>query len=134
MKINVTANEYPNIVVAYLFDKLLNPEVSKGNKDFDLLVEDMRIRGMLPLVRTYYLQMDAKYRVKYKLVKDVFLPDTPENDLSTINIYGSPENIKKVGLLKKILKKVLGMKEQFTPEELEMLTEALSSEEDLLNE
>lgn len=135
MKINVTSNEFPNILAAYLFDKLLHPEdVSVGNKDFDLLIEDMRIRGMLPLIRTYYLNMDVRYRVRYKLIKDVFSPTAPNNTSSIINIYADPEKLKKQGFLKTILKKIIGMKEHFTPEELEMLTEALSTEEELLNE
>jgi len=137
MKINLTSNEFPNIVVAYLLDKFLHPdEVSVGNEQFDELIEDMRVRGMLPLSRTYYLQMSALYRVKYKLIKDVFNPTTPAKDSSIINIYGDPEKVEKAGILKTILRKMLGIeavKEQFTEEEINLLTEEFLSEEEVLN-
>jgi len=135
MKINVNSNEYPNMVVAYLFDKLLHLDtVSPGNKEFMLFMEDMRVRGMLPLARTYYLSMDTKWRVKYKLIKDVFLSDAPDSTYSIINIYADPVKVKKQGIIKTVLKKLLGMKEQFTEEEFNLLLEELDTKEDLLNE
>ena len=135
MKINVTANEFPNVIVAYIFDKLLHPEdVSAGNADFDSLIEEMRLRGMLPLARTYYLDMSATWRVKYKLIKDVFSPTATTNESSIINIYGDPAKVKKRGIIKTILAKLLGMKEQFTEEEFNLLLEELNTEEEVLNE
>lgn len=134
MKINLTSNEFPNIVVPYLLDKLLHPEdVSVGNKQFSGFMEDMRLRGMLALARTYYLEMSGTYRVKYKLIKDVFGPMAPDQVSSVINIYANPAK-KKQGIIKTIMKKLLGMKEQFTEEEFSLLLEELSTEEELLNE
>ena len=60
-KINVTAKSFPNRVFSYLYHKLLHPEkVSAGNRLFDKLIEKMKKKGMVPIIRDYYLNAVAE--------------------------------------------------------------------------
>jgi len=114
-KINVTRQEFADLVVAFLFDKLLHPEeVVPDDLKFNDLVESMRGKGLRSLFMNYYLDMDPKMRVKYKRIKDVF--DRVGTETSVINI--SPEKkekpksvVKKKSLLKKVVGKLLAHKE-----------------------
>jgi len=116
-KINVTNKTYPNIVIAYLFDKLLHPEeVSVGNELFDKFVLQLKKKGFLPIIRDYYLNMDSQDRLKYKLIKDGFEAITTSNTVIQIvpeKFEKKPETpaqkIKKQkgGIIKRMLKKIV---------------------------
>ena len=121
-KVNVTNKTYPNIaVIAYLFDKLLHPEeISVGNELFDKFADQLKRKGFLPLIRDYYLSMDAQDRIKYKYIKDAFEGFTTSN--AVINIVPEKfekepetpkEKIKKQkgGIIKRMLKKLIASKE-----------------------
>jgi len=120
-KINVTNKTYPNIVVAYLFDKLLHPEeVSVGNELFDKLAGQMKQKGFLPIIRDYYLNMDSQDRLKYKLIKDAFEAITTSNAVIQIvpeKFEKKPETparkIKKQkgGVIRRTLKKLVSSNE-----------------------
>ena len=55
-KINVTGESFPNIVVPYIYHKMLHPDnVSAGNRLFDKVIENMKKKGVVPIIRDYYL-------------------------------------------------------------------------------
>jgi hypothetical protein len=126
-KINVTNKTYPNIVIAYLFDKLLHPEdVSVGNELFDKFVIQLKKKGFLPIIRDYYLNMDSQDRLKYKLIKDGFEAITTSNTVIQIvpeKFEKKPETpaqkIKKQkgGMLRRVLKKLVASNELSKEEE-----------------
>ncbi len=120
-KINVTNKTYPNIVISYLFDKLLHPdEVSVGNELFDKFAGQLKKKGFLPIIRDYYLNMDSQDRLKYKLIKDAFEAITTSNAVIQIvpeKFEKEPETpahkIKKQkgGVIRRMLKKLVASKE-----------------------
>jgi len=91
-KINVTRQEFADLVVAFLFDKLLHPEeVVPDDLKFNDLVESMRGKGLRSLFMNYYLDMDPKMRVKYKRIKDVFAhKELEEGEWELISEYLEP--------------------------------------------
>ena len=137
-KINVTNKTYPNIVIAYLFDKLLHPtEVSVGNELFDKFTLQLKKKGFLPIIRDYYLNMDSQDRLKYKLIKDGFEAITTST--AVINIV--PEKFekkpetpaqkikkKKGGVIRRIVKKLVSSKE-LSKEDYDYIIEAIDMEE-----
>jgi hypothetical protein len=131
-KINVNSEAFPNIVVAYLFDKLLHPdEVSPENELFNKLMKTMKGRGALPVVRDYYLNMDATDRMKYKIIKDGFANLTTSNTVIQVipkKFEKAPDSKKKEGRIKKTIKKVLKAlvaSDEFTEDELELIQETI---------
>jgi len=129
-KINITANEFPDIVVSFLFDKILHTdEIIPGNKSFNELMEVMELKGMKPILMKYYLNMDANQRVKYKRIKDIF--DMTTNSISVINISPSEKEIevkkKKGTIITKIIKKLLGAG-KVSKSEMDLLNEYIKEE------
>jgi len=115
-RIQVTNDEFPNIVMAYLLDKFLHPnDVSAGNELFNKTAKTLKGKG-LTSIRNYYLEMNPRDRVKYKIIKDAFEGLTPS--ISTIQIVpavvsdkdlGKEKETtkKKDGIIKKVIKKVI---------------------------
>ena len=137
-KINVTNKTYPNIVIAYLFDKLLHPEeVSVGNELFDKFTLQLKKKGFLPIIRDYYLNMDSQDRLRYKLIKDGFEAITTSNAVIQVvpeKFEKEPETpahkIKKQkgGVIHRMLKKLVASNE-LSKEEAEYLIEDFLEEE-----
>ena len=74
MKINVTQDQFCDLVVSFLLDKVMNPEkVIPDNEEFNEFVDDLRRGGLRPKAIAYYMNMDSEMRVKYKLLKPVLL-------------------------------------------------------------
>lgn len=122
-KVNVTPNEFADLVVIFLFDKFLHPnEIVSDNKLFNELIDNMRGKGMKPLLMNYYMDLDANMRVKYKRIKDVL--DGTSSESSVINILpekvGREREKKKVGSIRKIVKKLM-KKEEISMEEENLL-------------
>lgn len=142
-KINVTAQTFPNIVVAYLFDKLLHPdEVSVGNELFDKFVVQLKKKGFAVNLRDYYLNMDSQDRLKFKLIKDGFEGVTTSNTVINIvpeKFEKKPETQKdkkkKGGIIRKMLKKLVSSNElskeekEYLKEEFEIIFEEIKLEE-----
>jgi hypothetical protein len=130
-KIRVVPNEFADIVISFLLDKMLHPEeVVPNNDDFNEFIEKIRGRGLKTLMMKYYLNMDSKTRVKYKIIKDVFEEGSSETSVISI----SPEKVEKKkevskSLLKKVIKKIIG-DEKMTDKEKKMLLESLEEEKD----
>jgi len=135
-KIIVNKDTFPNIVIAYLLDNFLHPdEMSAGNELFTEFMKKAKGRGLMPIVRSYYLEMDSDYRIKYKLIKDVFYG---ENQAQHITIFPKDKEERekeadKPGIIKKILSKalkVLVSSKEFSELELELIKESLDHKED----
>jgi len=129
-KVNVTPDQFGDIVVAFLLDKLLHEEeVIPNNKDFNVYAEKMAGKGMKPLSLNYYLRMNANLRVYYKRIKKVFEYD--QNQSAVIFIWPSKGDIekaeKKDNLLKRAIKKLL-FKEDINKEERQLLMEEITDE------
>jgi len=125
-KISVTTDKYPNIIVAYLFDKMFHPEkISAGNEEFNEVMKLMKAKGFMPILRDYYLTMDPINRYEYKMIKRTF---EGKGGLSRIEIEPA-EKEKQPGLIKKIIKKIVGSTE-FTSVEKNLLLEELGYEEE----
>ena len=74
MKINVTQDQFCDLVVSFLLDKVMNPEkVIPNNEEFNEFVDDLRRGGLRPKAIAYYMNMDSEMRVEYKLLKPVLL-------------------------------------------------------------
>jgi hypothetical protein len=130
-KINVTANEFADIVVSFLLDKLLNPdEVIPSNEDFDKYMEKMKLKGMKSVSLTYYLNLNTNLRVAYKRIKSVFEDD--KSGSSVIYIYpnkkAKEETDKKASMVKRIMKKLL-KKEDISKGERNLLVESFGTKE-----
>ena len=110
-KINVTPEEFGDVVISFLLDKILHPDdVIYNNKEFDKLVLRMGDKGMKTIFMKYYYGMDSNLRVKYKRIKDIF--EGTKDSMYTINITSKKgkekkEPKKKESLSGKILKKLI---------------------------
>ncbi len=138
MKIQVTGNTYPHIFVAYLLDKLMHLDtVSQGNEEFTDLAAKMKGKGILPIVRNYYLDMDSNYRMKYKFIKPAFHPEASKlYGLMIVPDSLGPPPPEKSSLIKKLVKKaikILRASKELDDKDLELLKEVLSLEEEQLN-
>lgn len=133
-KINVTGSTFSHIVVSYLLDKILHLEdVSPYNKEFTELMTKFKGKGLLQLIRHYYLDMDNIYRVRYKLIKDAFSADANRNYLINIvpDAFGPPPE-EDPGIVKRVIKKALKLiksSNEFSDKEFELLQEFLSEED-----
>jgi hypothetical protein len=79
-RIKVTSSEYGDIVAAFLYDKLINPDAvipNLNNPEFDGLMEIMNRKGMRAVLMHYWLSMDPQMRVKYRLIQNTFRPSKP---------------------------------------------------------
>lgn len=129
-KINVTPEEFGNIIIAFLLDKSLHPdEVIPGNEIFDKLMLRMYDKGLKPLALKAFLEMDSQDRVKYKRIKDSFTDGKANviniTQFKPVEIKGKekPESkLSKIG--KKILKRLVAG-EELSSEEKEYLKEIM---------
>lgn len=132
-KINVDSDEFAYIVFSYLFDKYLNPlEVSAGNESFNDIM--IKLKGRLfPASREMYLEQPGVLRMKYKIFKKAFRPDS--NSTSAIFIVPKGKSRDpEPGLIKKVIKKVIKVltasTEEFSQDEVKYIKETLFVEED----
>jgi hypothetical protein len=132
-KINVKPEEFPDIVVSFLLDKLLHPkEVVPENEEFNDVAKKMKDKALNTTLMQYYLGMDARKRNDYKRIKDVF--DGTSQDMMVINIspFESKKKRekakKKEGIIKKVINKLI-KKESLDSKELSLLLEELEVED-----
>lgn len=72
MKIKVSPEEFFNVIMIYLLDKINNPEkVGPWNDEIDDIIDKMRstIKGDLI---NHYLSLDSDQKIYYKRIRDVF--------------------------------------------------------------
>ena len=129
-KINIIANEFPELVVPFLLDKLLHPEeIVPGNKEFNKLSEILKLKGMQPILMKYYLKMDANQRLKYKRIKDIF--DMTASVSSIVNISPGEKEVEvkktKSKMVGKIIRKLIGAG-TISKKEMNLLNEYIEEE------
>jgi len=130
-KINVSPDEYADITVAFLLDKMLHPdEVIPYNEAFNKYAKKLAGKGMKSLSLNYYLKMNGNLRVYYKRIKKVFEGD--QNQSAIIYIWPSKKEKEKMekkdSILKKAIKKLL-MKEDINEQERQLLMEEYKDED-----
>lgn len=79
--ITVTGEEYGNIVIAFLLDAIINPEVLEGNEEFRSVIEKMESKGMKPILLREFLNMSAAQRIQYKRIKPSFVGKPGRNSI-----------------------------------------------------
>lgn len=80
MKLKLNAQEFGDFVVAYLYDKMSNPEQvspSEVAPEFSEFVEILQRKGTRSIFLAYWLKMDPQSRVRYRLARPVFNPRRP---------------------------------------------------------
>jgi hypothetical protein len=129
-KVNVSADEYCNLTICFLLDKMLHPdEVCFMNEEFNEYANKLTGKGMKPLSLNSYLRMDPNIRVYYKRIKRIFSYDS--NESMVIQIWPSEktkeEMQKKDNIVKRVIKKLL-MRESINREEEQLLKETIGDE------
>ena len=115
--INVTPEEFANLTVSFILDKLLHPdEVVTGSEDFNKLSKVLSGKGMKGSLTQHYLTTSSTERLNYKRIKDIFDGSTssiqqirigPKKEISKKEKEKEKESlVKKIG--KKVLKKLIG--------------------------
>ena len=137
-KINVSTDEFANIVVAFLLDKLLHPsEIVPTNEEFDTLSGKMYGKGLRALFMQYYLGLHASMRVKYKRLKKVLSgeADAAQIHISKAKEVKKPEKEEKPGvkgaikqIAKAVGKKMIGMNKELDDTDLELIVEQIVKE------
>ena len=71
--INITKEEWPDLIVAFLLDKMIDGDNVLGeNDDFNNLMEIVEKRGLKPYLLHYYMGSDSNVRSKYKSISKSF--------------------------------------------------------------
>ena len=129
-KINISPQEFPDIIMAFLFDKMLHPEeIVPGNKEFDKIMKKFKTKGVMTELRDYYLDMNKDNRRKYKLIKKGLEADATT---STV-IFIQPEDFEKGkkkknrSLLRRLMRKLVASTE-FNDDEKQLLQEVIENE------
>lgn len=112
-KLTLSGADFANFTMLFFYDKLLHPDSiieADVNETFNAFAEVLMRRGMKAPLLQCYMDMDPMLRVKYRLIRDVFI-DTPNNKTSYIEIRKDIRTeILKPGVftrIKKILKKIV---------------------------
>jgi hypothetical protein len=137
-KVIVDTNEFADLIIVFLYDKLLNPtEVVTENEKFDLLTSKLYGKGLRSMFMKYYLDLPADMRIRYKRLKKVFTGEA-KNALIRINkakeVEKEEEEEGKVlkGIKKAITKaaKTLAAGNELDDEELDLIVEKMFKEVD----
>jgi hypothetical protein len=128
-KINISPQEFPDIIMAFLFDKMIHPEeVVPWNEEFNKIMKVFKGKGMVTNLRDYYLYMNKDNRRKYKLIKKSLEGDATSTAVINIQPEGYEKGMskKKKALLKKVMKLVAS--KEFNDEEKKLLQEVVENE------
>ena len=111
MKVNVHPNDFADLVLIFLFDKMVNRDsVLPKNERFNELMNKLSSKGVKAELLPYYMDSPVNLRTKYKMLKDTFIK--PQSSTNTINILGGKEedfDKEKKSKLKGVVRKVMGM-------------------------
>lgn len=130
--LNLTKSEFADLVVAFIFDSIVNSdEVVVENQKYHELIDNIARRGAKPLFTKYYLDMSADDRLNYKKLKRTL--ETGGTTKSVIQVKPSDiKDLPKKGglaqLAKKVVKKLL-LQQTVTEEEVNLLLEFMEVEE-----
>ena len=71
-QINLTPEEVPDFVVAFLMDNFKNEELLRENPLWAKYMENLKAKGIKAQTVLYYLHMDSETRLKYKRISKIF--------------------------------------------------------------
>jgi len=75
MKINVTSEQWSDLVLMFLLDTIRKPKVMESTSpDFKEFMDKAR-QVMRPLLIRHFLNADVEQRVKYRLIRSAFTKD-----------------------------------------------------------
>lgn len=120
--LNLTAKEFADIGMIWLFDQVMNPDQVQ-NENFKKFIEAQGSKIKPALIKNY-LNTSSEYRLQYKRIRGVF--EGSDKSIHQIRI-GPDEQIEKLkkgkeSIVKKIIKKIVA-KEQLTIEDENVLKE-----------
>jgi len=135
MRLNLTPNEFADIVAVFLFDKFLYPDkVVPNNELFNELIDKLSGKGTKSLLMGYYLNMPTEMRLNYKRIKDVLKGGGSSHEIRIVpeDKVDKKDKKEKGGLIRKAVKivKKLLKKEEVSKEELNLLLETVQEKED----
>ncbi len=119
-RLSIDTSEFADYVACFLLDKMNNmSEVVPYNEDFNDFCEILKHKGTRATLITYYMHMDPQTRVRYRLIRDVFITNgiLPTADLHITKDVAPVVPKPKMTLLKKVMaaglaiitgKKILG--------------------------
>jgi len=121
--LNLTTEEFADIVMLFLADKAVNPDKVAGNEKFNEFFNRQGSKIKAPLMK-YYLDTDSQRRIEYKRIKKAF--SGQDNNIHQIRFWASKDRkekeVKKDGIVKKLIKKLL-LKQGLEHEEENQLRE-----------
>jgi hypothetical protein len=129
-KINISPQEFPDIIMAFLFDKMLHPdEIVPGNPEFDRIMKKFKTKGVMTEFRDYYLDMNKDNRRKYKLIKKGLEGDATTSTVIFIQPEDLEKGVKKKNrsLLRRLMRKLVASTE-FNDYEKQLLQEGIENE------
>jgi hypothetical protein len=71
-QINLTPDEVPDFVVAFLMDNFKNETLREQNPLWKKYMENLEAKGVESHTVKYYLNMDSNTRLKYKRIAKIF--------------------------------------------------------------
>jgi hypothetical protein len=111
--INVTPNDFVDIVSCFLIDNMIGDELLIDNEEWDIIISKMEKCGLKSYLMHMYMNMPSKTRTKYKYIDNIF--HTDDIGRYTINILRQSKSEKKLplkkknGIIKQVIKKSLKM-------------------------
>lgn len=108
--INVTPNEFADIVVTFLIDNMVGDDLLLENEEWDVIIDKMEKSGLKSYLMHMYMNMPTKTRNKYKYIDNIF--QTPDMGRYSINILRDKSkkdlpSKKKNSIIKQVIKKSL---------------------------
>jgi hypothetical protein len=119
MKINVTPEEFADIVVLFLLDQMIKNPLDGRNEAFDALLGNLKGKGVRPILTKYFLATPRSTKVLYKYIRGVF----EEGDTSTqviqiknrASVAAKDDEPEDDGLIKKAIRKAVNLLRPGTP-------------------
>ena len=90
MKIKTNKEEFADIVLIFLYERLKNMEDENYSDKFYSILNDMKLKGLEPKLRKYFLDTNVITRNKYRFIRNTF-EGTAVSD-STIIISNGENN------------------------------------------
>lgn len=72
MKINVDKNEFADIIMVYLLERIQEKNTEEYPKEFETILNDMKLKGLEAKLKKYWFNVDIITRNKYKFIKKIF--------------------------------------------------------------
>ena len=89
-KVNVNPNDFADLIMIFLFDKLMNNDaVLPKNERFREFIDVLKRKGVKAELLKYYLDTPVNLRTRYKMIKDAFIKPGSNN---VINIIGGDKD------------------------------------------